>query len=135
MPSPMDLWQSREQLLNQQMQQNKTVQDITNKYGMNQSFRGGSGTMTGLVNPASYGGGSVQSNARQELIGPLQQNQQRLSGRPVGTATGMGMTPPSMQTFNPVFKNLNRGGGVPMARPNANGIMNKYGMGGYGGGV
>lgn len=69
-------------------------------------------------------------SARQGLVGPLQSMMQRAPGRPVGTATGMGMTPPSQGAFNPIFNNLNRGGGMPFNRQNADGIMRKYRMGG-----
>ena len=67
------------------------------------------------------------SSARQQLVGPMKQTMGG-AGRPVGTATGMGMTPPSQGNFNPMFNNLNRGGGMPFSRPQADGVMRKYGM-------
>ena len=72
------------------------------------------------------------ANARQALIGQL--TPRMMAGRPPATPTGMGMTPPSRQVFNPMLQGLTQagsfgqGGGIPFARQNADGIMRKYGM-------
>ena len=99
-----------------------TPSSIMGKYGIE-------GTASPFGGGGALAGGMDNVSARQGLVGPTQLKLP-MAGRPVGVATGMGMTPPSQGAFNPTFNMMNRGGPMPFSRERADGIMKKYGMAG-----
>lgn len=140
----MPLMQDQIRNMQQQIQQQQATQQavgqsnispanqIMQKYGMSPIANPGQmKIMPGQGGQIGGGTAPLQDlqSARQSLIGP-RMPMQATAGRPMGTATGMGMTPPSRGAFNPMFNNLNRGGGMPFDRQRADGVMRKYGMGG-----
>jgi len=125
-----------------QLQQQQTTQQaagqsnifpanqIMQKYGMSPIANPGQmKIMPGQGGQIGGGTAPLQDlqSARQSLVGPRMVGQ-AMAGRPIGTTTGMGMTPPSQGSFNPMFNNLNRGGAMPWDRQRADGVMRKYGM-------
>jgi len=99
-----------------------TPSSIMGKYGIE-------GTASPFGGGGALAGGMDNVSARQGLVGPTQLKLP-MAGRPVGVATGMGMTPPSQGAFNPTFNMMNRGGPMPFSRERADGIIKKYGMAG-----